>query len=109
MNETDAKTYWRTLTRDDPATALVLAKAAPSVVAPWVRSNPEFVDCHCWRPSPWDGPMLAIVDDLSDGLWRAVVYDGSEMLRLGDYFTQKDARAACDTKLRELGYLLEDS
>lgn len=99
--ETEAREFWAKL---DEKTRLVLANTAPVVATSWEQSMDSTSttwlrcmhgDTHVARINQWHGEEEW---EVSGGL-----------MSWGSYSSLESAKAACDAKLRELGFVLEGS
>lgn len=102
MTSTDAKTYWRTLIRDNPKLALELAKECPRVAGKWVVAFTD-EDGDNWERDLNDDRIEVGV---CRGIW--LIWVSTEYVNRGQEADNDAAKLACDNALRELGYLLEE-
>jgi hypothetical protein len=76
------------------AAAVTLAVAASAVVTPATAPAPTAMPAHEWVSSQSDRWVGGAARDAEKGLWRAYIRRGDDMILLGYYNEEKDARAA---------------
>jgi hypothetical protein len=105
MTHTEAKQFWQTLARDEPAKALALARECPKVAGRWR----ELADkSWVFGTEQWRRGDVAEVGSFNVG--GPVFFYAIGGLKTDPNLTfdsRPAAQSACDAKLLELGYLLE--
>lgn len=108
MTPTEAKQFWADLIAEDAGKALEIAKACPKVAGKWggtlMMAAGEARHKPTWPPQYYATALRPLLS-FDECQFCATVLGKT----LGYFPTLAEAKSACDAKLRELGYLLEEA